>query len=495
MGVSSLPPSLSSPRSASSSVSSRVTHVHRCAAVLRSAAAQVTTTVSPLVLVWPTSTPTESTSTATRCPTNRRSRTSCASIRPSPACPQTSSPSPLSTSPGTVLPWRTAPGDEWQNGTQQVAFAYGSTVFVESAASVPLQVLYQGAAVDMPPNSIFIISEGKIIFNSSDVAPAAVERVNKPLSSTPLKWQAWREGPYSASEDVAAGLPVMRAQAPLEQLNITQDLTEYMWYVATRDITTAEDNATLSVDLASANALLVFLDQHYKGTCFNWDHRGNTGSWRCSVSLGAVTEGEHSLALLSVSLGNDNGMAPEEIGYEAHYKGVTPGGKVHTQSTDFTKGMWTHRPYLTGEFLEVFTNDGRGNVQWTKDTKALVGQPLVWWTAEFPKVTFPTKGQYALLADLTGMGRGHCYINGNDIGRYWLVLHREGRYPTQWLYHIPPDWVYTDKMNRITCGEELGGHPSHVTFMMSTMEPKQNVLAGGRMVRTRTRKDAPSASE
>jgi hypothetical protein len=99
---------------------------------------------------------------------------------------------------GVPLQWRRHPTDPWSNGTQQVAFVYGSTVFVESSGPDVVQVLYNGAALNLTSQSILILQDGHVIWNSSHVLPAVVQRVNKPMWSNATNWQVWSEGPYSA---------------------------------------------------------------------------------------------------------------------------------------------------------------------------------------------------------------------------------------------------------------------------------------------------------
>jgi len=112
------------------------------------------------------------------------------------------------------------------------------------------------------------------------------------------------------------------------------------------------------------------------------------------------------------------------------------------------------RPALLGELLQVFTPEGSPKVPWTSNWKAATGLPVTWYQARFPK---PTMGHgEVLLFDATGMGRGHLFLNGRDLGRYWLILMNDGSgRPTQHLYHIPLDWL-VEGTNVLTLGESLG---------------------------------------
>ena len=177
---------------------------------------------------------------------------------------------------------------------------------------------------------------------------------------------------------------------------------------------------------------------------------------------------------MSVSLGIENGMGENEIPYEHHYKGIASAGKVTVGSLDITEGTWLIRPYLTGEALALPSADGHSSVPWSSDWSGAVDTPLTWYYSTFPQVKLPTDGLFSVLIDMRGMGRGHCYINGHDIGRYWLIEGGDSGMPTQWLYHIPPDWLTTEGDNTLTIIEELAGvDPSKVQVVISQMLPSE----------------------
>ena len=83
-----------------------------------------------------------------------------------------------------------------------------------------------------------------------------------------------------------------------------------------------------------------------------------------------------------------------------------------------------------------------------------------------------------VLLDARGLNRGHAFINGNDIGLYWLlegVCHDSTcccqqsevncLEPTQRYYHIPSDWLMP-KNNLITIFDDLGARsPGSVGFV------------------------------
>ena len=188
------------------------------------------------------------------------------------------------------LPWRYAANDSWSQGTDQLAFVYGSTVFVESNAPRFVQTQYNNVSYDMAPQSILVLQGGEIVFNSSHVKPVNVKRVNTPVWSAPLQWQVWSEGVFStaasASLPVAPALPVYKFPRPVEQLNLTQDLTEYCWYYTAFTAPSGLDSVNLTVDSASAQAFVVYLDGSYVGGCYDehkiWSVQPDAGRPRCA---------------------------------------------------------------------------------------------------------------------------------------------------------------------------------------------------------------------
>jgi len=72
-----------------------------------------------------------------------------------------------------------------------------------------------------------------------------------------------------------------------------------------------------------------------------------------------------------------------------------------------------------------------------------------------------------------GVKRGHFYVNGHDLGRYWSILMNDnsGR-ETQSLYHIPKEWVdLKGGKNLLTLGEVVGA-----TDLQSVMVIRRQVV-------------------
>ena len=373
---------------------------------------------------------------------------------------------------GVALPWRYNASGSWTNGTQQVAFVYGQTVFIESSAVVFVQTQYNGQVYDMAAGSVVIVQNGKLVFNTSAVQPVALERVNTPVWDAPLEWQVWSEGAYGSSGTAAcdAGLPVYKFARATEMLNVTRDLTDFCWYTTVVDVQSELSAATLTVDAASSTSLLAFINGQYAGECNDHSHQWTTSTWQCKLQLGSINSGRLQFALLAVSLGIENGMNADEDPQVEHYKGLAINAAVTLDTIDLSTAGWTLRPYLTGEYLGLPSASGHSSVPWSSEWNTATGVPLTWYYAEFPAVDTPSSGVYSVLIDMSGFTRGHAFINGHDIGRYWLIEGDDGK-PTQSLYHIPPDWLVAGGVNTLTVLEEVGSaDPSRVRLYVSQLQ-------------------------
>ena len=87
---------------------------------------------------------------------------------------------------------------------------------------------------------------------------------------------------------------------PVEQLNLTLDLTEYCWYSTTVNVAKSMSSVNLTIDSGTAQAFVVYVDGLYVGACYdqtkNWPF---TGNWQCRVPVGKLAAGEHQLSLMS----------------------------------------------------------------------------------------------------------------------------------------------------------------------------------------------------
>lgn len=110
---------------------------------------------------------------------------------------------------------------------------------------------------------------------------------------------------------------------------------------------------------------------------------------------------------------------------------------------------------------------------------------MTWYKADF-KAPYGTD---PVVVDLQGLGKGHAWVNGHSIGRYWPsfiapsngcsdTCDYRGKYvtekcntdcgnPSQRWYHVPRSFLNNDK-NTLVLFEETGGNPQNVSFQTVT---------------------------
>jgi len=256
------------------------------------------------------------------------------------------------------------------------------------------------------------------------------------------------------------------SQSPLEQLGVTHDTTDYLWYV--RDINLAN---TVSLSVQNAQDLVYcYVDGK---SC------GHSQSNPATFDLSSFSKGNHKLQLLTMTMGL--------INYGLHMETVKKGiqGRVTLGSTDLTQGSWQHQAGLKGESLKIYTLAGAANITWNNNPSAGKNQPLTWWRASFDLPSATPGTPFAL--DMTGMNKGFVWVNGHGLGRYYMIIGNGGGScscdyagsfgpgkcrvdcgkPSQQYYHVPRDWLNPTN-NLVVFFEEIGGDPSTVELVART---------------------------
>ena len=348
---------------------------------------------------------------------------------------------------------------QYKRSTQQMAFEYdnkaGQIVFIENSAPLQIKIRYRNHYIVMQPMSIIVLKKFSILYDSSKINYEALHtnRVYSQLKVRMDPFVAWSESVKDITKDAVT------EKHPLEQLRVTQDETEYLFYQTkvTNPVIDKVDHE-LMVETRKANALLIFKDGNFEGAVDN--HDNITGFTKLTFNIQSNGQPFH-LTILSVSLGLTFAVEANFI----EQKGIV--GKVSINGADITNQIWSHRPKLTGEILRVYTNDGSEQVHWNSDYKKYTNTSLTWFKTTFTVEEY--SDDYSLLLHLVGFGRGHFYVNGIDLGRYWLIKMVGSSKYVQEYYFIPPD-VVKHGPNLLVIGEELGApDPSKATLVLSTM--------------------------
>jgi beta-galactosidase len=328
----------------------------------------------------------------------------------------------------------------------------------------------KSASYQMPPYSVTLINgSGYELYNTAKVRN--VPKYNKTVTLvSKMSWRYWPDVNRTASLTVSN-------PTPIEQLLLTFDKTDYLYY---RTLLTVKQLGVhiLRVTTRRGNSLIVFLDRKYQSQQYSLFSEVPESNINATFALEISSSGPHVLEILSVSLG-----LFKEVDNTTHArKGIV--GDVFLDDQNITKNGWLHRIALNGQTLQIYTKEGSARVPWSGNLQQSVLQPLQWYQTKFTLskefLSGTNNTEYRpVLIDLSSMYRGHVWINGNDIGRYWLlpgncsfdwfwgctVFDRDCcNKPTQSLYHIPPDWLHEGE-NLLTLFEEIGGDPTNISIV------------------------------
>ncbi|KAK4796638.1 hypothetical protein SAY86_028964 [Trapa natans] len=358
-----------------------------------------------------------------------------------------------------------------------VCSAFLANYNIKSAA----RVIFNKMHYNLPPWSISILPDCRNeVFNTAKVGVQTLQMKMLPTNTWPLSWAVYDEDISSLSESsspTSVGL--------LDQINITRDSSDYLWYITGVDISPSESflkggkRPYLFVK-STGDAIHVFVNGQLSGSAFgSRENRGFT--FNGPINLHA---GTNKIALLSIAVGLPN------IGF--HFETLKTGilGPVAINGLDHGKRdltwqKWSYQVGLKGEKMNLITPDGASSAYWLSGTLASRNmQPMTWHKAYFDA----PKGNEPLALDLQSMGKGQVWINGESIGRYWMDYAQgncdrcsySGTFrptkcqsgcgqPTQRWYHVPRSWLKPTR-NLLVVFEELGGDASRITLVKRSLK-------------------------
>ena len=366
-------------------------------------------------------------------------------------------------------------GTAWVIGAQQFLYSYlPTTHFLINQFGQSVTVLFHNQSISMAGQSVLIYDDNMtLLWDSANVSGIHTDNTQiVPVIVGPLQWQTWSETPTS-------NLPVITSPKPIEQLQITNDETIYLWYRRNITLTETSSKTIVSVQTRTANALLFFLDGQYLGEFDNHQHSKSSLTATVSLDLSTFKPNQQYLfEILSISLGLDTGYGQNSFEYKGIVGDVSLGGQLLVNDAT---NLWEHQKGLIGEYLQIYTEQGSSKVNWDTQWTKGINKPITWFQARFDldNVTAQDLNANPILLDAQGLNRGHAFINGNDIGLYWLIegVCRDNvpcccqqaqincLEPTQRYYHIPSDWLMP-KNNLITVFDDLGApSPGSVGFV------------------------------
>jgi len=256
----------------------------------------------------------------------------------------------------------------------------------------------------------------------------------------PIPLGPWRY--FSEKVGVSMSFPVINSSVPIDQLRLTKDSTDYA--CVTVNLSSSIPSPVMSITSTQASGFQVFVDGVRGGQYYNLETGGAARIFNVTMS-GTAVAGTHQIDVFSVAIGNMNvGQNLETL-----QKGIV-GSVMLSSGQNLTNGnLWTMQAGVSGDLLQVYTSKGVNNVVWSDSQVASKPQ---WARTSF--ISPPFSATTVLALDLAGATKGHAYVNGNDLGRYWLLngkclddfkcysFDRDScDKPTQSLYHVPTDWL------------------------------------------------------
>ncbi|CAM0881465.1 unnamed protein product [Alopecurus aequalis] len=336
------------------------------------------------------------------------------------------------------------------------------------------RVSFNGMHYDLPPWSISILPDCRTtVFNTARVGNQISQM--KMEWAGGLSWQSYNEEINSFSEEAA-----FTTVGLLEQLNMTRDNTDYLWYTTYVDVAkdeqflTSEKDPKLTV-MSAGHALHVFINGQLSGTVYGsvenpkLTYTGNVKLWA----------GSNSISCLSIAVGLPNVGEHFETWNAGILGPVTLDG-LNEGRRDLAWQKWTYQVGLKGEAMSLHSLSGSSSVEWGEPVQK---QPLTWYKAFFNA----PDGDEPLALDMNSMGKGQIWINGQGIGRYWPAYKASGTCgycdyrgeydetkcqtncgdSSQRWYHVPRPWL-NPTGNLLVIFEEIGGDPTRISMVKRT---------------------------
>lgn len=366
------------------------------------------------------------------------------------------------------------------NGTSGCA-AFLANIDHSSDANVS----FNGNSYFLPSWSVSILPDCKnVIFNTAKVVSQKTpvgsshkHKVTKEYYLTSSDWEWYKEqvGILTNNSFTRPGL--------LEQINTTRDRSDYLWYTISinldEELSPNEQKEVFLHIQSLGHAAVLFINKELAGFGYG-NHDDASFSIDKKITL---NEGNNSLEILSMMIGLQN--------YGPWFD-IVPAGiflvtiaDLASAERDFSSEEWTYQVGTEGEYLGLDKMDHANSSFWTSGNVLPANQSLIWYKTSF----IVPEGNGPLALNLSSMGKGQAWVNGQSIGRYWSAYlapstgctdncDYRGPYdsnkclkncgePAQTLYHIPRSWVYPGK-NLLVLHEELGGDPSKITVSTRT---------------------------
>ncbi|KAJ9704206.1 hypothetical protein PVL29_002670 [Vitis rotundifolia] len=238
------------------------------------------------------------------------------------------------------------------------------------------RVTFNSMHYNLEPWSISILPDCKnVVFNTATVGVQTSQMQMFPTNSELLSWETFNEDISSADDD-----STITVVGLLEQLNVTRDTSDYLWYSTRIDISSSESflhgghHPTLIVQ-STGHAMHVFINGHLSGSAFG-TREDRRFTFTGDVNLQA---GSNIISVLSIAVGLPNN-GPH---FETWSTGVLGPVVLHgldEGKKDLSWQKWSYQVGLKGEAMNLVSPNVISNVDWMKGSLfAQKQQPLTWY--------------------------------------------------------------------------------------------------------------------
>ncbi|KAG7346831.1 beta-galactosidase [Nitzschia inconspicua] len=384
---------------------------------------------------------------------------------------------------------------KWTEGLKQRAFEYfvqKSTIcgsenmkhvfFFENDANEKVVVdvnLNKGPdttprKLTMAPLSALILVDGILEFDSASIDPKSMSFKREFVdASTLLDWSSWPEPVGTSRVDEMTWTD----KSPIEQtrLNVGSGISsQYSWYETTFNVSRDLQHVELWFDSQRSNGLLVFVDGRLVGDTEDHSHLYE-GDWSMAVNISCLSNGTHKLSVLSESFGYSNligrfgnsGTGPKTKGITGDV--VLALGKGERNASLVDGRDWLSFPGLHGEtLLQKSFHNPRDQILRQSENDSTQTFPT-WYSSLFGTPTYDPSNE-SLFIEIS-QGRGHLWLNGIDLGRFWNTTRGATATLSQSYYFLPPDFLRSDgQLNEIVIFDVFGSaHAKTTRLVLSTI--------------------------
>ncbi|CAJ2649876.1 unnamed protein product [Trifolium pratense] len=342
----------------------------------------------------------------------------------------------------------------------------------------PATVKYGDGQYELPPWSVSILPNCKTaVFNTARLGTQS-SSMKMTAANSAFYWQSYNEEPASSDERDS-----ITAYALWEQINVTRDSTDYLWYMTDVNIDPNEGfikngQSPLLTIMSAGHAMHVFINGQLSGTVYgSLEFPKLTFSKNVNLRIG-----NNKISLLSITVGLPNVGVHFETWNAGVLGPVTLEG-LNEGTRDLSRQKWSYKIGLEGEALKLHTLSGSTSVRWVQGSLLAIRKPLTWYKAFFRTPA----GNDPLALDMSSMGKGQVWINGRNIGRHWPGYIARGKcedcyyagtytetkcrtncgQPSQKWYHVPRSWL-NPRGNYLVVFEEWGGDPNGISLVKRT---------------------------